>query len=362
MPQAAHASAFPVLAFVAPIGAAALMWAFTRSPFVLIFAVLGPVIALATMGDSRRRSRADVRKQWEKYEQEFEAALAAIDDAHDQERAELERKVSRPHELVASAVRDSERWRHSVAEPLFIRLGLGRVSSTVVVDDDPIAAREAGADRGRESSARGQPSRSTRELRERAGILENAPVVIDARLGIGVCGSRAEGASLATCVAVQLAAALSPMEVGVEAASDISGAFQWTQSLPHHSMTPNAGDSTTELSFRPRDGSAPVILCIGENEQSLPRDCRVVINVVGSRARIVRHPDIRFTEDFIPDFISQRQAQRFAETLERAARSSFARKGNSLPEFVALRDVLGVAPLVHTSPAGSTGPVGRGGR
>ena len=365
VPLAAKASGFPVLAFVAPIGMAALMWAFTRSPFVLVFAILGPVIALATMGDSRRRARADTRLQWGRYEREFEAALAAIDVAHDQERAALEREVSHPDQLVASAVRDSERWRNSAGEPLFIRLGIGRVPSSVVVDDDPIAAREAQAGGDGERSARGQLSRSTEELRGRASVLDNAPVVIDARLGIGVCGSRAEAASLATSIAVQLATALSPLDVDVEAAADERGAFQWTQSLPHYSVNPDAewtrssenhrDGSTTQLSFRPREGSAPVILCVAENENSLPRDCRVVINVAGSRARIVRHPDIRFTEDFVPDFISQRQAQRFAETLKRAARSSFAQWSNSLPEFVALRDVLEVELRDHSSKLSDSG-------
>ncbi|MCC6270515.1 MAG: hypothetical protein IT190_04505 [Microbacteriaceae bacterium] len=349
-PQARSASPFPILALVAPILAAVFMWAFTRSPFVLVFAVLGPVVALAAMGDSRRRARADLRQHRVRYEQDFAATLQAIDNAHDHERAELERSLSCPSALVASEVRDSERWRIAVGEHLAIQLGIGRVCSGVILDDDPAVASETHVNPDGGGAPKGQSWRSVDELRHRARVVERAPIVIDARLGIGVCGSRVEGTALATSIAVQLAAALSPREVGIDVTSDIGGIFRWTQSLPHHSAKlwtdeplrsehPGSGKAA-ELSFRPHSNGAPLVLCVADDEHSLPRDCRVVVAVVGSRARIVRHPDNQLMETFVPEYISHRQARRFAETLARAACGSFARWGQALPERVTLGELL----------------------
>lgn len=365
MPQSPPPGPFPILAFVAPIIAAALMWAFTRSPFVLMFAVLGPIIALATRGDSRRRARADLRQQRVKYEQDFEAAFNAIDEAHDGERTGLENQVSRSSAIVTSAVRDSERWRSTATDPVMVRLGVGRTRSSVVFDEDPTATQAQPAESSRRRSRKEQPLRSIDELRQRARTLDHAPVVVDARLGIGVCGSRAEATAVATSIAVQLVAALSPLEVGLDANDDALGIFQWTALLPHTITEPSSGHESlsensdsgaiAQLSFRPRDEGAPMILCVADNEHSLPRDCRVVINVVGSRARVLRHPGIQFTEPFAPDYISDRQARHFAGTLQDAARGSYAQWTRPLPERLSLSELRKTRNDAHSSVGGEVG-------
>lgn len=357
-PQAPQAQPFPVLAFVAPIVAAVMMWAFTRSPFVLVFAVLGPVIALATMGDSRRKASADRRQQDLAFEKDFLLALRGIDEAHELERAELERAAPGSLALAASAVRDSERWRSVVGEPLMIRLGTGRSASRVVLDEAAPASEDPRAP-GKKRRARQPPLRSLDELRQRAASLESVPVLIDAQLGIGVCGARSEATAMATSIAVQLAAALSPLDVELEVATDASGVFRWVQSLPHSAAVPRAGLSQhgdpgetraiAQLLFRPRSRGTPIILCVAENEQSLPRDCRVVITVSGSRAGVVRHPGSSPQEPFVPDYLSLRQATRFAETLHSAARVSFGNGDRALPDRVLLREL---GAMARRSPSG----------
>lgn len=350
LPQAPSASPFPIFAFVAPIVAAAFMWAFTHSPFVLVFAVLGPVIALATMGDSRRRARADLRQQRVRFEQDIEGTIRAIDEAHDREREDLNRKVSRSSALVSTGVRDSERWRGTVADGLIVRLGTGRITSRVVLDDAPAVTTDVHEDSSDARSLNGLQRRSLDELRERARALDVAPVVTDAALGIGVCGSRAEATAVATSIAIQLAAALSPLDVNLKVSSDAGGVFSWALLLPHNSTGPSAdpkpqsgrfdSGNMVQLSFTPRAGGSTVILCVAEDEHALPRECRVVVSAVGSRARIVRHPASEVTNDFVPDYISHRQAQRFAATLQQAAHGSFEHWGHELPERVALRQLL----------------------
>lgn len=337
------------------------MWALTRSSFVLVFAVLGPVLALATMGDSRRRSRAELRRQRERYERDFEAALRAIDDAHDIERAALDRSLPAPAAVVGSVAQDPERWRSLSGEELLVRVGLGNVSSGVVLDEASAESVESPTESDRARRRRVPPLRALDELRHRAGFVERAPVSLDARWGIGVCGSRTEAAALATAIAVQLASALSPLDYDVDVAADDRGVFQWARGLPHRaggsargepmreaamSDPPRAGKglragSAAQLFFRSPSNAAPVILSVADDEQSLPRDCRIVVAVAGSRASVTRHPQSQFPHPFIADYVSFRQAHHFARCLMDVARTAFPRFGDALPAKVMLRELLG---------------------
>ena len=65
---------FPVVATIAPVGIAVAVWAVTGSPFALLFALLGPVVALAGLLDSRLHTRRGRRAAGER-------ALAAVGGA-----------------------------------------------------------------------------------------------------------------------------------------------------------------------------------------------------------------------------------------------------------------------------------------
>ena len=400
-PQTPPPVPFPILAFVAPIIAAALMWAFTRSPFVLMFAFLGPVVALATVGDARRRARADARLQNAVFEHDYVATLHAIDAAHEQERAQLNRLVSRSTTLVASTVRDSERWRVEQGEQVSVRLGTGQLSSSVILEEDHgarseiqparVRAERDGAGHARKEPhwarrRKERPTHSLDDLRTRVASLNAAPVIVDARWGIGVCGPRAEAAAFATSIALQLAAALSPRATEIQVTGDSGGTFDWVQGLPHFTLDSvsrvtnqdaEAGlAQIAQLSFCPRSGGAAVLLCVSEVEHSLPHDCRVVISIAGSRGNIVRHPETEFPEHFVPDYVSDRQARKFAETLRLAASGSFTNSAHALPERLALSELIaaqrqGLEPrerntvrhetgrtsLIATVGVGASGPV-----
>ncbi len=53
---------FPLLASLAPVVGSVVIWAVTSSPFALVFAFLGPVIAVAGMADARLQARRTVRR------------------------------------------------------------------------------------------------------------------------------------------------------------------------------------------------------------------------------------------------------------------------------------------------------------
>lgn len=82
LPRPPARVSFPVVAVVMPIVAAVIIGLITGSAFVLIFAVLSPVIAIATMVDGRRTGRRHRREEAERFERECAAFREAIRVAH----------------------------------------------------------------------------------------------------------------------------------------------------------------------------------------------------------------------------------------------------------------------------------------
>ena len=79
---------FPLLAVLAPLAGAVLIGAITGSPFVLVFAALSPVIAVASMLDGRRTARRRAREGAARFEEECGAYTRLIEEAHRAERAQ----------------------------------------------------------------------------------------------------------------------------------------------------------------------------------------------------------------------------------------------------------------------------------
>jgi S-DNA-T family DNA segregation ATPase FtsK/SpoIIIE len=71
---------------VAPLGAAVVIGLLTGSPFVLVFAVLSPLVAVATVLDGRRVARRHRRLEAERFARECAAFAAAIEQVHRAER------------------------------------------------------------------------------------------------------------------------------------------------------------------------------------------------------------------------------------------------------------------------------------
>lgn len=77
---------FPVIAVIAPLLGAIVIGAVTGSVFVLVFAVLSPIIAIATTLDSRRTARRHRREEAARFDRECRAWAARIPAAHAAER------------------------------------------------------------------------------------------------------------------------------------------------------------------------------------------------------------------------------------------------------------------------------------
>ncbi len=81
---------FPVIAVVAPLVGAVVIGLVTGSPFVLLFAVLSPLIAIATVLDGRRQARRAVRDEAARFARECVEYEQAVLVAHADERADLD--------------------------------------------------------------------------------------------------------------------------------------------------------------------------------------------------------------------------------------------------------------------------------
>lgn len=90
---------FPLVAVIAPLVGAVAIGLLVRSPFVLVFAILSPLIALATMADGRRQARRHVRDERARFEREVGEYEEGIERAHAVERLEADRAIPPAHRV-----------------------------------------------------------------------------------------------------------------------------------------------------------------------------------------------------------------------------------------------------------------------
>lgn len=137
MPRPPARIPFPVIAVVAPLVGAVAIGVMTGSPFVLVFAFLSPVIAIASTLDGRRVARRERRAESERFDRECAAFDRAITIAHERERAEAHAR--HPTALTVTA---------APREP--VRIGSAPARSAVSPDDvlvsvDSVAERRVRA-------------------------------------------------------------------------------------------------------------------------------------------------------------------------------------------------------------------------
>ncbi len=137
----------PIVAAVVPVVGAVALWLVTGSVYSLWFALLGPVIAAATVLDARRAARKDGRRAAAEAAQARDAVASAVAARHTGERAQLWSAASR-----CRPPRRGRR-RHLARRSRRMRSWSARGSVTSIVrvtggDGDPDAAelrRRAGA-------------------------------------------------------------------------------------------------------------------------------------------------------------------------------------------------------------------------
>ncbi|MES2171852.1 MAG: FtsK/SpoIIIE domain-containing protein [Actinomycetota bacterium] len=278
---------FPVLASVAPVVGSVVIWAITSSPFALVFAALGPVIAMATMADSRWQARRSLRRDRARFVADLADARHTIAEAHAREAAERAARTPPALSTLANPMHDPERWRSTLAAELLVTLGIGQVRSELRVE----GGGEEAVDQLIASSA---------------SVL--APVVIDARLGVGVVGAPVLARAITRGLALQVAARLPP-----EAATCAGEAVEreWLSALPH---SVSAGADAGTITWSDEHGS--LVIAHSESTAGLPHGCRVVL-LAGhdGESRIASHPDPALCVALEPELVSAAQAVEVAVRL-----------------------------------------------
>ena len=128
LPREATRSPFPIIAVVAPMVAAVVIGLVLSSPFMLLFAALGPIVAVGGVIDARRHARRHRRREAERFARECILFEQAIGRAHAAERTvAAERHPRTPRSLAPSDV------------DAYLRIGTAPATSSVLTDTARLA-------------------------------------------------------------------------------------------------------------------------------------------------------------------------------------------------------------------------------
>jgi S-DNA-T family DNA segregation ATPase FtsK/SpoIIIE len=341
VPEPRDPPPFPVLATVAPVFGSVALWALTSSPYALLFALLGPLVAIASVGDGAMAAGRRRRAERARFDRECQRTEDTIAAAHLDEVRALAARAPGPVARLSPSGSDHPTWTGSTTTELPVTIGRGTVSSGVSVRHDTDGA--------------GEPEERARleALEARARTIPDAPVLVDARWNIGVVGPPALARAAARGVAMQVAAALSP-EITTVAARVADAERQWLSLLPHPPGDADGGPRAAgAIRFRTRaTPHQDVVVSVGENTRDLPTQTGVVIRV-GAHSAIARHPAPAALRPVRPMFVSRLELAGWAgRQRSLAVASGLVQEAGVLPSRVTLGEVLGVAPGIPLTEPG----------
>ncbi|HIY66724.1 MAG TPA: hypothetical protein H9830_10665 [Candidatus Agrococcus pullicola] len=308
-PQQPGPASFPIFASLAPVIGALVLFAFMQTPYVLLFAVLGPVIAVASMIDRRIGASKLRRREAARFEEEAELLRVRVRQQTNRAMDELRARRPDARELGQRDARHPNRWRWREGE-LPVVLGRGDCPTGLTLDEPP------------------EPRGVVRELFDElapVAAVGTGPVCVDARTGIGLYGPHLVAMGLARTAIVQVLDAVSPEQatVIVEGGEHL----HWVRETPHN------------VRFTERDAVHCIVRVLSDRGDStiavapepdeLPRECG--LRILASAAEI----EVAGVST-VPRCIGQHEAVAHLRRLrESAAASGFVTAG-TLPEHVAL--------------------------
>lgn len=304
----------PLLTAVVPVVGAVILWAVTGSAYALLFAALGPLIAVASVVDAARSSRRSARKDAAVVARQLVQATEEVTRRHD---AEREERWARHPDVARFLARPESIWRAVPEREAALVVGSG---------EDASALRITG----------GEGDADALSLRRRAARLDDVPVLVPITTGVAVVGPPSLAAAVARALALQVLLCLPPgrVRLGDDGPS-------WADAAPHRSAA--VGHL---LQVQERGGvvggdvEIPVVV-VPEGAPPPPR-CGAVLRLTGpTTARL--DLDGRSREVRV-DVVSQAQAAHLAEMLaERATRAL----GQAVDDAVPLARVLPAAPAAR---------------
>jgi S-DNA-T family DNA segregation ATPase FtsK/SpoIIIE len=281
----------PVVATTAPLLVAAVLFAVTGSPFMLLMAVFGPVFAVASQIDGRRHRRRAIREAAARFADQLLGASERVAAAHAAERRRLEEFASL-----------EPAW-NPTDQPLAIAVGRGTAPSGVDI---------AGGD------GPGEPPELA-SMRAEAATIPRAPLVRVVDTGLQIDGPPVLAAAVARTLALRIAARRSPESTICE----FPPGEEWARGLPHEA-TEGAGSR-----YRFATGDRSTVIAWGAGADAATG--RAGDSIAGSLRVDARECDAT----------TRAAARRRADRLSVAARTAGLRPATSgLPERVELADLL----------------------
>ncbi|HET8928495.1 MAG TPA: FtsK/SpoIIIE domain-containing protein [Microbacterium sp.] len=279
----------PIVAAVVPIGAAVVMWLVTGSLFMLLFAALGPLIAVASIIDGAHAQRRERRRSAAETAAAVARATVELGHRHDHERGvqqtvhpDAGRLLQRPADL----------WRPAAERGDTLVVGAG---------DGVSAARVIG----------GGDSGDAAALRAAAGTVQHVPVAIPVRVGVCVVGARVVAMAVARALVLQLCLVHPPERLAILCAPP---GEDWAAALPHRAGRPSAlgsgalgagapgsgalgagplGAGALRLAFagpgQPVPDDADVVIAVAATGAPVPLRCGAVLTVAGADTARFEH-------------------------------------------------------------------------
>ncbi|MET0726448.1 MAG: FtsK/SpoIIIE domain-containing protein [Leifsonia sp.] len=344
-PVRVQRATFPLAASLAPIGVAALLWAFTRSPFALLFALTGPLIALAGVADAARTTRAARRRARIGFAAAVGVAEERIALAHAEERRRAWARTPSATDAFLAGIDDPLRWSRRI--PDLVVLGSGSRPSAVRLDDIDVTedGDEAG-DRAR--------------LRILAARTDDMPVTCGVLDGVGLVGEEAVTRSMLRGILLQLCTLVAPDAVAICIRPE-SG-WSWIGDLPAGGDSDDGFviDVVSDATRAPAGTASAtrIRLASARTLAGLPPGCGTIVVVRSAvDAEVVRGapPD---GSRFVPELISEEQAAAHARLLARLWPGTASSR---LPDRVGLTQLIPVMPptgsLACAIGADADGPV-----
>jgi DNA segregation ATPase FtsK/SpoIIIE, S-DNA-T family len=344
-PESPPPRRFPVIATIAPLVVSIVLFAVTRSAFTLVFAALGPVVAVASSADAVLQRRRANRRESRRFTAEANRVAAAIDAAHALERQTVASAAPPSRELIEKPERIPQRWRDDPARDITVHLGVGAAPSSLGYHPGvPMSPRGAP---GGEAAAEAVHATLAR-LQDQALTLDDAPISSIVKSGIGIAGRPRPADAAARALILQLAATLSPADWSLTIPDTTTA--EWLRQLPHSATTMKSSG----VRFRSRTRALSVVTA--RSVTALPRDLDVVLElradgVVLHEGRIVH-----------PGFLGVEQAKVGAAMLADLARRLAIRPAgeSSVPSSVGYREARNAARAGTSASTGLAAVVGIG--
>ncbi len=307
---------------------AGMMWAVTKSPAMLMFAGLSPLIAVAGLADARRRLRRAHREHESVSSQQVHEFRAALRAAHAAEREHRSASSTSIRQCLSPSARV---FAAETLGQVNLRLGTGARPSSVGV-----------------GGSQNRPLPLEQELALEAAVLEDSPVALCIPAVLAIIGPLPLARAMARGLVLQIAATLTPAGGRIVGPTSTDPAWEWLRALPH------TGSGGSVLIREVAGGAAAAIpatvperpaeqyeIFISESMDDVPPECRVSVHIeTGSRSFVLESPRQGPVSGVLsPEFVSEHQAKLFAVTLAERAGSS-GRGAAELPREVSLAALL----------------------